>query len=130
MKHFSLALTFLSVIALWIGLISLGRKAKGKAWHCMVIGAVLYSAAIFLTIWWYIEQSLSPITWIGADQDLRFRLHSIGLAIRSTNTYGLIVFFIGFALYHTRSAKLQQRISELEMMNLAQATELERLRNR
>jgi len=57
---------------------------------------------------------------------------SMGMMIMvgALSALGSLSFAIGFALHGTRNSRITQRTTELEMMNLAQATELERLRNR
>lgn len=119
LKAFGTTIPFL--IALWIGVIGLSRKGRPGAWWCMLSGTcvvTLASVTYFLLII-LLQSSLSNDVFFQALQ-----LTSYG------HSLGFFLFAVGFAVHGCKVSRSQDRISELEMMNLAQATELERLRNR
>lgn len=110
------------LIALWIGVVHLSKKGRTGHWWCMLAGAILIT--------------LQPVLWIAVEVIYRamngpMTHYSTTLMVTSrVSTLGYLLFMIGFAIHAIRLSRMRGRIEELEMMNLAQATELERLRNR
>ncbi|MBX3741824.1 MAG: hypothetical protein KF712_12580 [Akkermansiaceae bacterium] len=104
----------------WIGVMALRKTERTGAWWCMLAGTVSYtlSMAFHLTI--YIWQGL----W---GHEMLMMVYHTTSYVRSGSA---LLFMIGFAIHAVRLSRMRGRIEELEMMNLAQATELERLRNR
>jgi len=110
------------LIAQWIGVVKLASAGRSGEWWCMLVGAilttigpVLHMAAMFFL------STFSPTTEV---------FGMAMMAVGSLSTLGSLLFMIGFAIHATRISRLRGRVEELELMNLAQATELERLRDR
>lgn len=114
-------LPLLGAIALWIGLVKLGQRNRGKIWLCMLTSGILYTASIFASMAWRISWNHS--------RDSSTNIMVISVLGRAGSAFGLFGFFLGFAMHAARTANLRDRISELEMLSLAQATELQRLRD-
>ncbi|WAC19335.1 hypothetical protein OVA24_19085 [Luteolibacter sp. SL250] len=108
------------LIAQWIGVVKLSKHGRRGDWWCMVTGTALATLNPFLQVAGaFLFRSLGGDTVI-------FNVLMFG----GLSALGGLLFAIGFVLHAMRLSNLQNRISELEMMNLAQATELERIRNR
>ncbi len=110
------------LIAQWIGVVKLARAGRSGEWWCMLAGAslttlgpVLQTAAMFFL------RNFDPAMEV---------FSMVLMAVGSLSTLGSLLFMIGFAIHAVRLSRIRDRITELEMMNLAQATELERIRNR
>lgn len=109
------------LIAQWIGIFLLARSSRPSEWWWMLIGTALNTLAPMLLITGFLFFGLStPMDFWG----LSWLMTEIGSIL------GPLLFMVGFALHAARQPRLRGRLEELEMMNLAQATELERLRNR
>lgn len=108
-------LNLLVLAGQWVGVLWLGKTEKNREWWCMAVGTGLTTIgrAGLLDIWLPISNPVHQQLIIGG----------------STHS-GVILFAMGFAIHGCRSSNMRKRITELETMNLAQATELERLRNR
>lgn len=110
-------LVILTCLFLWSGLNGLIKIDPRRPWS-MLSGAMIYTlGAVALAL------SLAETYFGKGDLPLSF----VALLFLLV---GNLVFAIGFSFHGHKGRRLQQRIEELEMMNLAQATELERLRNR
>ena len=112
------------LIGQYIGVIGLARTRRDRAWSSMAAGTVLQTIGLILT--------LVTLTWVknNTGQWRPLDLVSFFTISRSCSLFGTLLFAIGFALMGWKAARRGDRITELELMNLAQATELERLRNR
>lgn len=115
---------FITIIPLltlqWIGVIALRKTGQPGVWWCMLSGTAVVT----------LMQALIPAIFAWQ----RLWGHEMLMQLHKTASYtlscGSLLFGIGFAIHSCRLARFRERITELEMMNLAQATELERLRNR
>jgi len=119
-----LGLPFL--IAMWFGILALRRNVRPMCWWIMLAGT---AAATFG--WGMMSPSVMKSAMIHLPIPnplvISFYLNS---NIRLIYPSGLLLFALGFATHAKGISRARSRITELEMMNLAQATELERLRNR
>jgi hypothetical protein len=112
------------LIAQWVGVTALRKSGRTPAWWHMFVGVVFVSLSLISQ--YLLVPYLSNVLDRGY-QDLFSQIRSIASMLVAS---GFLLFSIGFALHSLRAANLSARITELELMNLAQATELERLRNR
>ena len=121
------AVTLLSIlpllIAQWIGVLGLAKCGRSGEWWCMLIGTALTSLSTALQI---ANLVFMGFLSSGGPSDLMM----VYMAVGGISLLGGLLFMVGFAMHGHRSSRIRSRITELEMMNLAQATELERLRNR
>jgi hypothetical protein len=91
----------------------------------MVSGLLLASLIILVQVFITANQLIYLINRLGPEfSEMYFTM------ISSLSGLSGLLFAIGFAFHGVRTSRIQARITELEMMNLTQATELERLRNR
>jgi hypothetical protein len=110
------------LIVQWIGVVKLTKQGRGADWWCMLSGTILTTLAPFLQI---LIIFLLEAAYRRLGNRLDVALTSLGVV----PLLGSLLFIIGFAIHASRLSRMRGRIEELEMMNLAQATELEKLRN-
>ena len=121
----ALSLVILPVmIGLWIGTMGLGKAKRDGAWWCMISGITLQSIIMLVHLAITFGMMLSPDLFDPVNG------FAFGIGTWAVSSLGSLLFAIGFALMGWKAARRSDRITELELMNLAQATELERLRNR
>jgi hypothetical protein len=115
--------SFLTITAIGIGFgigINALVKAEKTKPRVMIIGNLIYT----LGLGGYLISTAARFQHSSESMLQLMTISSLLLLL------GLFIFSIGFALHGTRANNRGSRIEELELMNLAQATELERLRNR
>lgn len=108
------------LIAQWIGIAGLG-KTRNNAWWLMASGMLMATLGPIISIPLSFLLSLHP----GNPSLIEYFF----FAISAIFILGILTFAIGFAIHARNAGRIRVRVKELEMMNLAQATELERLRN-
>lgn len=107
-------LNFLFLAAQWVGVLGLSKTEKRHEWWCMAAGTCLTTIGrVGMVQTWLIPNPLFQQMIIGGCTYL-----------------GMLLFAAGFAIHGYRHSRIDKRITELETINLAHATELERLRNR
>jgi len=119
-----LSLLGLIVIAQWIGVYGLLKHGRNGSWWWMLAGtSVTTMGAVSLALIYVIGRFTGIPNW--------GEIHTILMTgYGYLPPAGSLFFALGFAIHGSRLARHRERITELEMMNLAQATELERLQNR
>jgi fumarate reductase subunit D len=112
------------MIGFWIGVVGMGKAKRDAAWWWMIAGIGLQTAMalFYLFLQFGMANFFGTVDWINEFAD--------GMGTWAMSNLGSLVFAIGFALMGWKAARRSDRITELELMNLAQATELERLRDR
>ena len=115
--------TLLLLTAQWIGVVGLSKSGRSGEWWSMLTGTILTSLASVARI--------TVLQFIGtqvAGRSTEWMM--VYTAASFFSVFGGLLFMGGFAIHGLRVSRIRARVEELEMMNLAQATELERLRNR
>lgn len=110
------------IICYWIGVLCLRKSTKGADWWLMLSGTIISSISMIVA-------PLSAVLSFTGIVDRTELLMSVMLVIGASSILGSLLFAIGFAMHAARTANLRDRISELEILSLAQATELQRLRD-
>lgn len=110
------------LIAQWIGVVNLAKTGRRGEWWSMLIGTILITLGPILQMF--------ILTFIKFGSGDPMSTVETWMLIGGISTLGSLLFAAGFGVHGYRSSRRHDRITELEMMNLAQATELERLRNR
>ncbi|RYD38163.1 MAG: hypothetical protein EOP87_02110 [Verrucomicrobiaceae bacterium] len=110
------------LIAQWIGVVHLAKSGRSGEWWCMLSGTIMTTLGPILQI------AALSLSWMGTNDSMAF--FTAIMITGAISTLGSLLFMIGFAIHAVRLSRMRGRISELEMMNLAQAAELERIRNR
>src|SRR5690606_35645315 len=108
------------LIGQWIGVVKLGKLGRTTDWWCMLTGTILTTLSPLLQL---LLTVLVGTVFSGTGTSFDVALMSLGVI----PFLGSLLFIIGFALHASRLSRMRGRIEELEMMNLAQATELDRL---
>lgn len=111
----------LASIALCLGIHRMGKSRRGGDWYTMFLGILFLTIATFCLLVMaagFRNKNYSD-GW-----ELLIQLAGFGILV------GPFLFSVGFAIHGVKTSRLRNRITELEMMNLAQATELARLRDR
>jgi hypothetical protein len=111
------------LIAQWVGVVKLAKHGRSGAWWCMVTGTVLTTLGPVLQI-----AGIFLLTLMETSPNMS-AYHDV-IRFGGFSGMGPLLFAIGFAIHAVRLSGMRERITELEMMHLAQATELERIRNR
>jgi len=105
---------FLVLAAQWIGFLGLAKTGKNQEWWCMAAGTCLATIGRLSGSIFYVFTISDPY---------------LGAIIGGLSFLGMILFAVGFAIHGNRTSRIRGHIIDLELMNLAQARELERLRN-
>ncbi|HVJ45149.1 MAG TPA: hypothetical protein VM511_02110, partial [Luteolibacter sp.] len=118
-------LVFLTLVAIpvsvcqWIGVIGLRKTGLKTERVLMLIGVLLSTAGMLAQSGHILHYSIARSFYSDWWMELK-------VIVGAVSALGSLSFAIGFALHGTRNSRITQRTTELEMMNLAQATELER----
>lgn len=106
------------LIAQWIGVVKLSKLGRPGEWWCMLTGTILASLSPILQILGIFLMGMSSG---GSAMSIGVVFAVIG----AVTALGSLLFAIGFAIHATKQSSLRDRISELEMITLAQSTELQ-----
>ena len=119
---FSLLVMITMLAAQWTGVIILGRFRRGWDWWIMLFGSLFQTLGFvpFGILYFRQTSGLAP----------DFYQWPFFANVAIISSLGQILFLVGFAIHASKLLRIKSRTEELELMNLAQATELERLRNR
>jgi len=121
------------VIAIWIGLVGLGRTRRGVAWWLMASGAVLNTigpiALVVGIVLWSNAMSRAFAT-AGPPRGPTIPSGATTLTIGGSAAIpiGMLLFGIGFAIHGMRAARTQERVGELEQLTQAMDEEIYRLK--
>lgn len=115
--------SILALVLQWIGVIKLGNFGRRSEWWLMLGGTIISTLNLVLLTASYLQ---IPVH-IGGRSAYTI-INIIMQTSRFLNAIGLALFFLGFIIHCVRISKYRTRLKELEMMNLAQATELNNLR--
>ena len=102
----------------WAGVILLGKILRGFEWWTIFVGALFATLGSIAYLW----------SVLGMTDSLNGPIYK--QFAPWIYVLGQVLFSIGFLVHVLKILKTKSRVEELELMNLAQATELERLRNR